>query len=158
MLPSSGASVQRPSLNSGMAAAQNIIFHQKFCAASECRAMFFICPHCDRGHRYCSHQCRLRSRLEQQRKARRRHQHSPEGLHDHRDRQRAYRLRLAAARRAAAEKSVTDHTSRTSPTSVRFRPLLRFNTPTSVFSAEGRVVCRICGRKGSFLNPFHTLR
>ena len=32
-----------------MAAAHNLTFHQKFCAAPDCRAMFFICSHCDRG-------------------------------------------------------------------------------------------------------------
>jgi len=49
--------------------------------------MFFICSHCDRGHRYCSHSCRFRTRLAQRREARRRHQRSLEGRLDHRDRQ-----------------------------------------------------------------------
>src|SRR5262244_649683 len=98
-----------------MAAHHNLIFHQKFCAAIDCRAMFFICSHCDRGHRYCSHPCRLRSRLEQRRAARQRHQRSVEGRLDHRDRQRAYRLRQAAARRASGKNSVTDHTPQPPP-------------------------------------------
>src|SRR5215510_5158817 len=35
-------------------------FRQRFCLASGCGAMFFICPHCDRGQRYCSDNCRQR--------------------------------------------------------------------------------------------------
>src|SRR5262249_11159654 len=44
-------------------------FRQRFCLASGCGAMFFICPYCDRGQRYCSDNCRQRSRLEQVRAA-----------------------------------------------------------------------------------------
>jgi hypothetical protein len=64
-----------------MAVPYNLIFHQKFCAAPDCRAMFFICFHCDRGHHYCGHPCRLRIRTAQRRAARR-HQRSLEGRLD----------------------------------------------------------------------------
>ena len=138
-----------------MAAAHNFTFHQKFCAAPDCRAMFFICSHCDRGHRYCSHPCRLRTRAAQRREARRRHQRSLEGRLDHRDRQRAYRLRQAAARRAAQKHSVTDHTPQPHPISLRFRPPYRFYSSIPAISPPGRVVCRVCGREGVFIAPFH---
>lgn len=59
-----------------------------------CCAVFWICRRCDRGHAYCSDQCRAASRREQRRRARQRHERSPEGRLDHRDRQREYRARV----------------------------------------------------------------
>jgi len=58
-----------------------------------CRQPFFLCPSCDRGHAYCSLPCRREGRARSLRAAGRRHQQSPEGRLDHRDRQRAYRTR-----------------------------------------------------------------
>jgi len=58
-----------------------------------CRQLFFLCPACDRGHAYCSLPCRREGRARSVRAAGRRHQQSPEGRLDHRDRQRAYRAR-----------------------------------------------------------------
>src|SRR5215813_15111301 len=78
---------------------------------SNCGAMFFICPHCDRGQRYCSDNCRQRSRLEQVRAASRRYQNSPEGRLGHRDRQRSYRQRIAVTAQVLPAKSVTHHGS-----------------------------------------------
>ena len=101
-----------------MAVSTHTILRQRFCKASDCRTLFFICSHCDRGQRYCSSVCRRISRLEQQRTARRRFQHSSEGRLDHRDRQRAYRLRKAAIARALLNESVTEHGSPTGGTSV----------------------------------------
>src|SRR5262245_22103656 len=86
-------------------------FRQRFCLASGCGAMFFVCPHCDRGQRYCSDNCRQRSRLEQVRAASRRYQDSPEGRLGHRDRQRSYRQRKAIAAQVLPAKSVTHHGS-----------------------------------------------
>lgn len=59
-----------------------------------CLDLFWICRPCYRGQRYCSKSCRRTSRSESQRQSRRKHQQSPEGRADHRDRQRAYRHRL----------------------------------------------------------------
>lgn len=147
-----------------MAPSPQTLFHQRFCKASDCRALFFICSHCDRGQSYCSPSCRSLSRLKQLRAARRRHQQSPEGRLDHRDRQRAYRLRKSASVRASTSKSVTDHTSQTG------RPSATISTPSKwlkepVGSASwrlpqalfpfGLIVCQVCGRLGRFLNPFH---
>ncbi len=90
-----------------MAAALHTIFRQKFCKG--CGARFFICSHCDHGHSYCSEECRLRSRREGHRVANRRHQQSPEGRDDHRDRQRAYRRRKAAISHALRPKVPPRH-------------------------------------------------
>src|SRR5205807_7154575 len=59
-----------------------------------CGAVFYLCRHCDRGQRYCSSHCREKARRLQLREANRRHQQSPYGRDDHRDRQREYRRRL----------------------------------------------------------------
>src|SRR5262249_52420932 len=72
------------------------------------------------------------------------------------DRQHAYRLRQAAARRAAQKISVTDQTPQPSPISVRFPPPHCFYSSTPVLSTPSRVVCRVCGREGTFLDPFIT--
>jgi hypothetical protein len=87
-----------------MAAAPHTVFRQRFCQAEDCRVRFFICSDCDRGQRYCSNECRRRSRLEQLRAARRRHQQSSEGRDDHCDRQRLYRRRKVAISQASPPK------------------------------------------------------
>jgi hypothetical protein len=66
-----------------------------------CHALFVICRSCDRGQRYCNGGCRFSAWREQRRQANRRHQRSPGGRADHRDRQRAYRKRCAQRRWAA---------------------------------------------------------
>jgi len=81
-----------------MAGHGEVVLCQRVCFG--CQAVFWICHHCDRGHRYCSLACRTQARLQQHRRANCRYQRSPEGRLDHRDRQRAYRCRQ--------RKSVTD--------------------------------------------------
>ena len=68
-----------------------VVLRRRVCCG--CHAVFWICPHCDRGQRYCSPPCRIQARRQQRRSANRRHQQSPEGREDHRDRQREYRRR-----------------------------------------------------------------
>ena len=148
-----------------MAASPQTVFRQRFCRASDCRILFFICSHCDRGQCYCSLVCRQGSRLEQRRVARRRHQDSPEGRLDHRDRQRAYRLRRAASARATTKENVTDHGSQSGTTSVTMpTPCNQHPEPIRsgwlrrmwlTASDLGLIVCHFCGRVGRFLNPFH---
>lgn len=120
--------------------------------------------HCDRGHRYCSPGCRGRARLEQRRAAGRRHQQSLEGRLDHRDRQRAYRLRKAAKLREAVKQSVTDDGSQAGMTSANILPPCRWPPELDgsgwrrhlwqIISSFGLVICHFCGRVGRFLNPF----
>lgn len=119
--------------------------------------MFYLCPHCDRGQRYCSLRCRQKSRRRQRREANRRHQQSPEGRLDHRDRQRTYRQRWRAR--------VTDQSSLRSPSGANLiapqapRPVEAapapeiFPSPDAELEA-GWVVCQICGRRGRWINPF----
>jgi hypothetical protein len=137
-------------------------FRQRFCQAEHCRALFWICSHCDRGQRYCSLACRIRSRLEQLREARRRHQQSPEGRLDHRDRQRAYRRRKATSSALPSAISVTDQGSKASLISATIATAIDSEPVRSIrrrvqqaLSDLGWLICHFCGRLGRFLNPFH---
>src|SRR5215467_6584811 len=87
-----------------MAVQEEVVLRQRVCRNQRCQAVFWICTRCDRGQRYCSAACRLEGRRQQCRDANRRHQGSPEGRLDHRDRQRTYRKRYATSR-------VTDQSS-----------------------------------------------
>jgi hypothetical protein len=68
-----------------------------------CHAIFHICQFCDRGHIYCQQKCSNLGRIRSVRRARKRHQATPEGKKDHAERQRRYRWRR--------KKSVTDQGS-----------------------------------------------
>jgi hypothetical protein len=145
-------------------------FRQRFCRARECGARFFLCPACDRGQCYCSAACRRSARLLQRRAARQRHQCSPAGRLDHRDRQRAYRRRLAVrhhteqatapppatASLPTAEKTVTDHASQAPVVSGKLRASAWRWPLTAPLRRRGRgvLVCHWCGRVGHWLNPF----
>lgn len=114
---------------------------QRTCLRADCLATFFLCSHCYRGHRYCSGECSARARREQRRRASQRHQRTPEGRLDHRDRQREYRQRCRLRSR------VTDHSS------------ISITTPALLACGTGLRLpplwqCRICGRVGRFINPF----
>ena len=153
----------------------NSSFRQGFCRAPGCGVIFFVCQHCDRGQAYCSSACRKHARLLQNRQSNRRHQQSEEGRLDHRDRQRAYRLRRASI-------NVTDHTykklsayatmaqpfssplKRSSITAFVAAPLRarqmvagvhsRLEAPRGLTPADAEIVCSFCGRGGRFINPF----
>ena len=79
-----------------MPAACSTVYRQRVCRFPSCRAVFYLCPHCDRGQQYCGARCREKSRRLQRREANRRHQQTPWGREDHRDRQREYRERQRA--------------------------------------------------------------
>jgi len=149
-----------------MAQDAQILFHQGLCAAPECRAPFWICRFCYRGQRYCGERCRIKTRRVQRREANRRHQQDPDGRLDHRDRQRAYRLRRIEAR-------VTDQSSNASSASATIgRPISPPMTDGTLDRAEegvdakpspalwarrslrGSVCCNVCGRLGRFIDPF----
>ena len=140
-----------------MPVACSAVFRQRVCHFPPCSAVFYLCPPCDRGQRYCSSRCREKSRRLQRRQANRRHQQSPEGRLDHRDRQRAYRRRLQAR--------VTDQSSlRTSPCvslsvlpvpeQVEAPPAVDLRPSPGAEIPAGWVVCQICGRRGRWINPF----
>jgi hypothetical protein len=143
-----------------MAGHGDVVLLLRICFDSECRATFFLCPDCDRGQRYCSLDCRRRARLQQRRRANRRHQQSPEGRLDHRDRQREYRRRRAQG-------CVTDQGSLSISSSSSSECGLIDATPVDVQSRSGRTLlpcspekrpgvwlyCRVCGRTGRFVDP-----
>ena len=124
------------------------LLRRRICRGAGCGAVFWICRHCDRGHRYCGERCRQKKRRQQGRDANRRHQQSREGRLDHRDRQRDYRERC--------RRRVTDHTSPApsgSDSIVTAEPFRSEDEPGSV-SGEDRYAtsagfepaCIICGR------------
>jgi hypothetical protein len=77
--------------DAGLPPAKKSALRQRVCG--QCYSVFWICPHCDRGQRYCNLTCRTQARRAQRRRANRCHQQSREGREDHRDRQREYRRR-----------------------------------------------------------------
>ena len=132
--------------------AREMAWVRLFCRGSGCGAMFTICGSCYRGQVYCGEGCRRRMRRNQMRLANRKHQDSPEGKLDHRDRQRVYRAKCRLRR-------VTDHTSAPHPRSVNikepwtkprrrppfgeeFQPWRRLKRPQAAI----RAVCIVCGR------------
>jgi len=147
-------------------------FRQRFCRSRDCGARFFLCRACDRGQGYCSAACRTRTRAEQRRLARRRHQRSAPGRLDHRDRQRAYRRRLATRRHlrppptdlpanlpspVSDQENVTDHPSQAAPVSGIVRSAAVWCWPALAqprLAGLGALICRWCGRVGRWLNPF----
>lgn len=130
-----------------MAIAGEGALRQRVCRGSGCRAVFWLCRYCDRGQRYCSPGCRAQARLQQHRSANCRHQSSPEGRLDHRDRQREYRRLHARAR-------VTDQGSVLilSPPllqcmTARFKPRTGFvNNDVPRGTEKPWFRCAICGR------------
>lgn len=138
-----------------MAAAGELVLRQRICGNGDCRALFWICRHCDRGQRYCSADCRALARLRQRRCANRRHQQSPEGRLDHRDRQRHYRARRAQAR-------VTDQGSLLIPASGMIPLWRQRSLPAAANRAlsraeprsRGWLRCIVCGRAGRYVEAF----
>lgn len=141
-----------------MAVHGEVVLRQRVCRGSECHAVFWVCEHCDRGHRYCSPACRDAARLQQRRRANCRHQRSPEGRLDHCDRQREYR-------RGQARTRVTDQSSLSiiSPAplpcgTTGSTPIAVSATPDVQRRPESRPVqilcCIICGRSGCWVDPF----
>jgi hypothetical protein len=142
-----------------MAAHSEAVLRLRVCLLGECCAVFFLCSHCDRGQRYCSQACRQQARLRQRRCANRRHQQSPEGLLDHRDRQREYRRRqnLPSAR-------VTDQGSLSITCPALFgcgeapdsggALLPPWPDKQSGSGVAQWLRCRICGRAGRFIDPY----
>ena len=139
--------MSRPAARAGMGAREELL-RQRICRGAGCGVVFWIWRDCDRGHRYCGERCRRKARRQQRRAANRRHQQSPEGRLDHRDRQRDYRERCRLR--------VTDHTfpaTFESDSIVETEPSQSENGSGSdsgearyAESAEFEPACIICGR------------
>jgi hypothetical protein len=142
-------------------AAENVL-RQRFCRWQECGTIFWICRSCDRGQCYCSDHCRSKARREQRCAANLRHRKTLEGRLDQRDRQKAYRQRLAAI-------SVMDQGSPKEPSAGNIISPVHFSSvaagnggkqthKTRVIHDSGVPHCILCGRAGQFVNPFHARR
>jgi hypothetical protein len=135
------------------------VLRQRVCRWHDCGAIFWICRSCDRGHCYCSDHCRSKAIREQRRAANLRHRKTPEGRLDQKDRQKAYRLRLAAL-------SVMDQGSKSGVSAVSIlspaisQPVAAYDggkqtQKTRVIHDSGVPYCIICGRTSRFVDPFH---
>jgi hypothetical protein len=133
-----------------------LVFRQRVCHWPACGTIFYLCRRCDRGQRYCSPHCRQKALRLQRRQANRRHQQTPEGRDDHRDRQREYRQRQRTR--------VTDKSSQSPVASASLSERAVINAwpaspapnfrPVSRRPQHGWVVCQICGRRGRWVDPF----
>ncbi len=154
-------------LPSRMAAADTagheLEFRRRVCNLAACRAVFFICRHCDRGHRYCRSSCRLQARHQQLRDANRRHQQSEEGRLDHLDRQHQYLCRRRCANSHQQELSPVQADAPQPPpheqaVSARLTDQGSLAIPWSGkiqrWDETTPVRCRFCGRAGRFVNPY----
>ena len=147
-----GSRLSRPAARAGRGTREELL-RRRICRGAGCGAVFWICRHCDRGHRYCGERCRRKTRRQQGRDANRRHQQSPEGRLDHRDRQRDYRERCRHRAR------VTDQPSagRTRSGNIK-KPSIKTGISTSLTKGFQdrprfrrsqpaiRAVCIVCGR------------
>jgi hypothetical protein len=127
-----------------------VVLRPRICRT--CDMLFWICRHCDRGHCYCSTSCRYQGYRQKRRLANRRHQQSPEGRLDHRDRQRALRRR-----RLITQKSVTDQSSLPSAASYRMPLAVAFRWPSCLESpwpsSFGWLAASFAADEGSSLMP-----
>lgn len=129
-------------------------------SCARCAHLFHVCRQHDRGQIYCSPRCRREGVAGARRRANRRHQASPEGRSDHRDRQRRYRERQRAQRRAA--QSVTDMGSRQTesadivvPSTAPAPPILAAATVSAPSKAVGRLKCAECHRTSHWVYYYH---
>ena len=146
-----------------------VVLRQRSCC--KCHAVFWICSHCDRGQRYCSTFCRVPARRQQRRCANRRHQQSPEGRADHRDRQREYRHRRRRIRARVTDhgsasisspRNIPSWDSRSASTAAQRASVAAFALTRAlpVWRKESDqqrppfLRCVGCGRSGQFVDPF----
>ncbi len=125
------------------------------CARAECRQVFFLCRHCDRGDRYCSRSCAERARGASLHAAGRRYQHSRRGRLHHAARQARYR-----GGRGAPREKVTPQTSHaprpcgivTPPSALTVTRAAGQEDPVDADAADTRAPVRLqcarCGRPG----------
>jgi len=121
--------------------------------------LFHICRRCDRGQRYCTDHCREKARRSQRRQANRKHQQSPEGRLDHRDRQRQWRARERGR--------VTDQGREPAAVFVTIPPpaVESADKPEERPPEQGPeepkrpdyrlLVCIVCGRSGQYIETFY---
>ncbi len=105
---------------------------------AHCQHGFAICKSCYRGHKYCSESCRALGYRQNKVKARKKYDSSSEAKADHRDRQKAFRLRKKEHDpEPRVINSVTDQSSNLTSSSVdgpSFKDLLDVSRR-----------CKVCG-------------
>ena len=153
-----------------MAHQGEVVLRPRVCQC--CHVLFWICIPCDHGQRYCSPPCRAAAVREQRRRANRRHQRSPEGRLDHRDRQREYRKRCAQRRVTdksspvlTSPRNMPEWDSGSAKTAVRVTsttPFLGLLAPIAWAERHREspsilLRCVVCGRTSYFVNPFPTI-
>lgn len=139
-----------------MPVADAAVFRQRVCHFPPCGGVFYLCPPCDRGQRYCSGRCGLKARRLQLRQANRRHQQTPEGRDDHRDRQREYRQRLKACVTDQGSAAPSVCAKNETMCSASSAPDLDGQWPAHrvAYDLAEWVVCQICGCRGHWINTF----
>ena len=142
-----------------MPVACSAVFRQRVCHFPPCGAVFYLCPHCDRGQRYCRPHCREKSRRLQRREANRRYHQSLglDGRLDHRQRQREYRQRLKGRVTDQSSLRASPYVNLTAPPApepVEAPPAAVFSPGSDAEYAASWVICQICGRRGRWINPF----
>ena len=65
-----GRGCPRPAARAGMGTREELL-RRRICRGVGCGAVFWICCHCDRGHRYCGDRCRQKTQRQQGRDANR---------------------------------------------------------------------------------------
>ena len=151
-----------------MCAHREVVLYLLICRYEPCGKVFYICRSCYRGQAYCSDPCFKTNRDKQCREANRNHQQSDEGRLDHNSRQRELYQRQVDARREGNEKNLTDRSSPTACDGVTMNfSDSRDLEPTKTESKESQEVhddkreayprCRICNRKGYWVDPFHEM-
>jgi hypothetical protein len=118
-----------------------------------CGTIFYLCRRCDRGQMYCRAWCRHEARRRSIRAAGARHQTSPEGRLDHRDRQRAYRARLKSLSLRVTHQG-SRHASSSLKVPAETEPRVPMVSQGGKF--DGVVSCAACGAPGCFVR-FATL-
>jgi hypothetical protein len=134
-------------------------FRFVICGSGECRQLFFLCRHCDRGDRYCSRTCAERARRASRRAAGRRYQLSRRGRFRHAARQARYRTRRPPPEKVTHQTSPGADRSgivATSPLRSTLMPSgdkedTRDAEPTPQVPLAAPVRCARCGRPGRFV-------
>lgn len=127
-------------LRSFMATADVVI---QICCAC-CAKVFVLCRSCYRGQVYCDDACRKNGTRRRQRLARSRHQRTPEGRRDHRDRMRALRSRRRSPVTDGASQPPVDCAGQGAAVA-----------PVAVGPAvPPPLCCAVCGRTGTYVGAF----
>ncbi len=118
-----------------------VVFRLRSCRAAGCGALFWICRHCGRGHRYCSVRCRQQARRQQCREANRRR---PERVTDQGRREDRIFVSMAAV--ASLQFSLPGKEG---------EPRKERHVPShGERPRRFRVRCVVCGRSGHWIHLF----